>query len=52
MWQAAQDAADQLAQDMPHLAADIARLQGSMRAGWQGAAADDAAQGAEPLVLA
>lgn len=51
MWQAAQDASNQLAQDMPKLAADIARLQDAMRSAWQGEAADVAAEGAEPLAL-
>jgi hypothetical protein len=51
MWQAAQDAANRLGEDMPTLAADIKRLQGMMNAAWQGAAADVASQGAEPLAL-
>jgi hypothetical protein len=51
MWQTAQDAANRLGEDMPTLAADIKRLQGMMNAAWQGAAADVASQGAEPLAL-
>jgi hypothetical protein len=51
MWQTAQEAANRLGEDMPTLAADIKRLQGMMNAAWQGAAADVASQGAEPLAL-
>lgn len=51
MWEAAEKAASQLAQSMPALAADIARLQDTMRGAWQGNAADVAIQGAEPLAL-
>lgn len=51
MWEAAQAATDQLSRSMPSLAADIDRLQDTMRAAWQGGAADMATQGAEPLAL-
>jgi len=51
MWQAAQQSASQLSQEMPALAADIKRLQNTMNEAWHGQAADIASQGAEPLAL-
>lgn len=51
MWQAAQDATNRMARDMPELAADIKRVQDAMRSGWHGAAADGAVAAADPVAL-
>lgn len=50
-WQAAQQAAIQMSQELPGQATRIKRLQDGMEAAWTGDAADAAQQGVTPLAL-